>query len=77
MPKDKAKELIDKFNFSIHHFPKVYTIYQIPEESKRCALITVDEIINILEDEGFTFTEYHDKKTLEFWLEVKNEINNL
>jgi hypothetical protein len=45
--------------------------------AKMCALICVDEIIDILEINGFTLQEYHDKGTLEYWIHVKEEIENL
>ena len=91
-PKEKAKELIDKFNFSIDHNTKVYTIYQIPDESKRCALIAVDEVIDAyqylnVEVLHTEFGEILDKingeiriKYAEFvmyWQQVKQEIVNL
>jgi hypothetical protein len=41
--KEKAKELVSKFNFE--HTGETYIIHQSIEESKRCALITVDQLI--------------------------------
>jgi hypothetical protein len=35
-PKEKAKELVDKFYNEVKYY----------EEAKQCALITVDEVIN-------------------------------
>jgi len=72
-PKDKAKELIDKFNFSIDHNTKVYTIYQNVDESKRCALIAVDEIIDAIDWHEFETPN----KEINYWLDVRKEINNL
>jgi hypothetical protein len=70
-PKEKAEKLIEKYRFvEIPHFTSMFEI-------KECALIAVDEILDIIEDDGFTFAEYHDKKTIEFWFEVKKEINKL
>ncbi len=74
---EKAKELITKYNNSYDKTNETYTVHQSIEESHRCALIAVDEILDILEDDGFLLAEYHDKKTIEYWLEVKNEINKL
>jgi hypothetical protein len=66
-PKEKAKELYEKYcNMNSHC-----------DNAIECVLITVDEILDIIEDDGFTFAEYHDKKTIEFWFEVKKEINKL
>jgi hypothetical protein len=45
--------------------------------AKKSALIAVDEICEILEDNGFTFIEYHDRTTIEYWLQVKQEIEKL
>jgi hypothetical protein len=71
-PQEKAKELVDKF--------KTYADWNGFDlkrgliNAKQCALIAVDEILDIIEDDGFTFAEYHDKKTIEYWFEVKQEI---
>ena len=71
-PKEKAKELVNKF------IPFVDTYhYGFLVKNKQCALIAVDEILDIIEDDGFTFAEYHDKKTIEYWFEVKQEIEKL
>jgi hypothetical protein len=68
-PKEKAEELVDKF------YPRA-TSYasdrknQI-ENAKECALIAVDEILNVL---------WHTHKNEEVWryyLEVKQEIEKL
>jgi hypothetical protein len=70
--KEKANELVDKFdNFDVlgeHH--NGFTAQQ-------CALVAVDEICEILEDNGLTFIEYHDRTTIEYWLQVKKEIEKL
>ena len=42
---------------------------------KILAVKVVDEILELLEDNGLTFSEYHDRTTIEYWLEIKNEIN--
>lgn len=65
-PKEKAKYLINDF-------------YDIKAESldygmewqmaQQCALITVNEILNNLED--------HTGEDIKYWQEVKNEINKL
>jgi hypothetical protein len=70
IPIEKAKELMNRFNNE--HFPesKEYIIYQSLEESKRCCLIAVDEILNLID--GFDL-----ELTFNYYLEVKKEIENL
>lgn len=66
-PKEKAQQLIAKFNNE--HIKDTYVIYQNVDESKRCALIAVDEIIKI---ERITIGINKN-----YWQEVKTEIENL
>jgi hypothetical protein len=72
IPKEKAKELMAKFN-NYHDIEKnEYIIYQSLEETKRCALLAVDfamEFITGNLDEAFDKTLY--------LFEVKEEIENL
>jgi hypothetical protein len=63
-PKEKAKQLVSKFNFE--HTGGSYTIFQNVDESKRCALIAVDEILH-------TCVE----SMMYYWSEVKQEIQAL
>ncbi len=72
-PKEKAKELLNKFNFE--HKDKKYILYQTPEESIRCALIAVDLAIEaaIL----YVSQEVAFEKSKEYWQQVKQEILNL
>ena len=73
-PKEKAEELIRKYyRWGLHKDGQSLSWL----ESKECALIAVDEICEILEDNGFTFIEYHDRTTIEYWLQVKQEIEKL
>ena len=62
-PKEKAKELVSKYNFE--HLGDRYIIHQNIEESKRCALIAVDEILKEV------------VLTTIYWQEVKQEIELL
>ena len=64
-PKEKAKELVDKFTLYLGTDVNGEECYVDIIESKRCALICVDEI-NIV-------TNYEVK----YWKEVKQEINEL
>ena len=76
-PKDKAKELVDKFyqttpnetwiNEPSGEFMETYTAWG---QAKQCALIAVDEILNINSvDKDFSLSFY--------WQDVKDEIQNL
>jgi hypothetical protein len=81
-PKEKANELVSKMSTQTYKIQAYaganYIIEEIGfEGGKNCALIAVDEICEILEDNGFTFTEYHDRTTIEYWLQVKQEIEKL
>lgn len=66
-PKEKAKELFDKFSLSYYHAPN----------AKQCAFIAVQERI----DEGYEWmgggnTEW-EKDRYNYWQEVKQEIEKL
>jgi hypothetical protein len=77
-PEEKAKELFNHYHNLIQRIGG-YLEQEILVSilAKQCALIAVDEIIDILEINGFTLQEYHDKGTLEYWIHVKDEIENL
>jgi hypothetical protein len=74
-PKQKAEELFAKYAF--------LTISDMSDENfnqtKQCALVAVDEIMQILptseylEDRG----EYSENRERIYWKEVKREIENL
>ena len=75
-PKEKAAELYDKMNV-IHYMQlhgknkdsKGLPISMYDDQIKQCALIAVDEIINLLS---------HDINPLvNYWFEVKQEIEKL
>jgi hypothetical protein len=68
-PKEKAKELVSKFNFE--HTGQTYILHQTVDESKRCALIAVDEIIKAMDNVMLPnpFKQY--------WNKVKQEIQEL
>jgi hypothetical protein len=61
-PKDKAEELVDKFSFSCREC----------DNSKQCALIAVDEILNHHHQEQglYRIDKY-------YWQQVKKEIEEL
>ena len=58
-PKEKAQELLDKMTMEIGKF-----------NAKQCALIAVDEILNVIDWHEFEVPN----DQLEYWLEVKQEI---
>ena len=61
-PKEKAEELVDKFDTAME-------FYTPARFAQQCALIAVDEILN---------TEVGDTvKGYEYWEEVKQEIEKL
>jgi hypothetical protein len=60
-PKEKAEELVDKFSFSCREC----------DNSKQCAMIAVDEIIEVLWKTNKNETEYRH------WQQVKKEIEEL
>jgi hypothetical protein len=72
---DKAKELLAKFNYIHNKELKKYIIYQSLEESKRCALIAVQQILNSNPHSNPFNTEIHS--TYPYWEKVKLEIEKL
>jgi hypothetical protein len=75
-PKEKAQELFQLFYFPHYKFNNETGTSVIDEKltkivQKRFALIAVDEILNVIEDEreGFNWKSYY--------LEVKQEIEKL
>jgi len=69
--KEKAQELFNKFRQFAHHDTSQIGSYQLQQEmynAKQCALIVVDEILNL--DSG-------DAVDKNYWQEVKQEINKL
>ena len=82
-PKEKAKELVDRYerySNPYYYGPLVNFGPHFSEEEKRkgakkCASIAVDEIIGVLNK--LEETEYKMEKSLAFWQQVKQEIENL
>jgi hypothetical protein len=71
-PKEKAKELIEKYLKLDIEIGGQYDGYLTMKmhDAKQCALIAVDEIINIIDAED-QFILYN------YWQQVKQEINKL
>ena len=69
-PKDKAQELVDKFRNEITSFlgDNMKKI-----NAKKCALVAVDEILFLLE---FNL-DFRMERSITYYLEVKQEIQNL
>lgn len=84
-PEEKAKELIDKFTPDTMDWTETRGYAVNTKGAKSCALIAVDEIINT---NKWFFAENYSKtidmeitekysKLVNFWYEVKEEINKL
>ena len=84
-PKEKAKELVEKFK-EVMPFTDKKLFYSSIEESKscieiveevtakQCALIAVDNYLNDLDN--YMDSHYHNERW-GYWQEVKQEIENL
>lgn len=70
-PKNKAEELINKFYNYVFN-PESHKDDNL-KWAKECALIAVDEILNL----GYDDRLYLDSNDKKFWEEVKQEINKL
>lgn len=70
-PKEKAKNLVDRFDYEVVNLDGI--ISHTKEESKQCALICVDEMINYLKPLAYDVQSIHTS----YWQEVKQEINKL
>jgi hypothetical protein len=62
-PKEKAEEL----------FNKIYNISGLTKESKQIALIAVDEILKLENNNGYYF-DGTNVTSISYWLEVKQEL---
>ena len=72
IPKEKAKELVTTYRFSLS-IPNAPLGDLKDSIAKQCALIAVDEILNVISEntiEPFVFD-------IDYWKEVKTEIINL
>jgi len=65
-PKEKAEELVNKFNYGNKHF--------LMPDAKQCALIAVDEILNNFGLVIYGKPFYTSSNTVFFYKEVKEEI---
>jgi hypothetical protein len=73
-PKEKALQLIDKFeNYSFIDIDKRISSFN---SAKQCALIAVDEIIKtdmLIDEDTYVMTPSY----LQYWQQVKQEIEKL
>jgi hypothetical protein len=69
-PKEKAEDLFITF---YQRYPDViYTDEGAKIEAKFCALFCVDEILN-----NYYKNHFKTGKKIDYWIEVKNELNKL
>ena len=64
-PKEKALELVEKFASVLMHD-------ELYDDSIKCAGLFVDELIEALHENA-----WQNRLIIDFWKEVKHEINNL
>jgi hypothetical protein len=70
-PKEKAKELVDKFIEPTMEFDELDGYVEDKDNAKQCALIAV----NLLMEEAYRQHDYEGFKA--YWKEVKQEIEKL
>ena len=76
--KEKARELVEKFK---RHANDGFDIFdgidevRLKSSSKQCALISVDEILK--QATWIIDSSKRQRKYIDYWQEVKNEINKL
>ena len=74
-PKEKALELVDKFWKSCYDKHDIAKL--VKADAKQCALIAVDEIINGYEFDSLDIEHKRIMDNINFWDEVKQEIERL
>ena len=68
-PKEKAKELIDKFGVELNWLEIDYNV-SLYRDVKQCALIAVNEILSVC-------SQVEPYLGYDYWQEVKTEIEKL
>lgn len=74
-PQEKAIELVSKYRNPFNRkgcMPPSESLF--PSTAKQCALIAVDEILDI---DCFDMSEEHFDNHIEYWQQVKQEIEKL
>ena len=69
-PKEKAGELVEKYDETL-------TYLESKSKAKQCALIAVDEIDDIYQKLTPKDDPYYFLLELEYWQEIKQEINKI
>jgi hypothetical protein len=64
-PREKALDLVDKFSSVLMHD-------ELYEDSVMCALVAVNEVIEALHENA-----WQNRLIIDFWKEVKHEIEKL
>jgi hypothetical protein len=72
-PKEKAKDLVDNFIDKMFYLRDGYNASEVFATAKQCALIAVDEILKVCENE----ISHCSDKTYFYWEEVKQQIEKL
>ena len=72
--KEKAKELVEKYQFN---GDMIDDIRMSEESAIECALICVNEIINTGINQDYIKQDGYMLSLVEFYIEVKQEINKL
>ena len=72
-PKEKAKELVDKYYITIKDKFDIWGIFYGIGQPKKCALIAVDEILDF--NSSLFFSE--GSLARQYWVDVKQEIEKL
>ena len=74
-PKEKAKELFDKYCYAIRTEEQIDAYWTNVIHAKQCALIAVDEIIKANPNSNPFNTDV--VSTMKYWNEVRHEIEKL
>jgi hypothetical protein len=74
-PKEKAEELVEKINNELKWIEIDYQI-DLYRDVKQCALIAVDEILKLENNNGYYF-DGTNVTSISYWQEVKKEIELL
>jgi hypothetical protein len=74
-PKEKAEELFDKFRVKVHDRDGTSAMNGF--EAKQCALIAVDEILQSLGHKKLSDSPYTTLEARQYYVQVKQEIENL
>ena len=70
-PKEKARELYNTYEQLGRDFTRGVSMNEF---AKQCALIAVDEILDV---DCFDMSEEHFDNHIEYWQEIKHEIEKL